>query len=314
MPGHRLLSRFEQNIHLVNSENDELGGAYQTGSLTWAEMTQRMDIVFELPTRDFAPFYCLEDGDPKNPIGCHGPPINIQEPNNDIVEPGFYVLLTPDGEPVSVPVNQDMPLPRALSRSPPRSASPLEQSQSEKFCNRVRGRDGRCVITGREADFDFTALDATHIFPVADLELWVAKGWKQQIIDDDVEMSDTGINSIQNGILLDVSAHQFFNKYAIAINPDDDYKVVSFQNNPQYDGLTMFRRPDIPNKYQPCRALLKHHFCMAVLLNMKGRVGYPVWDDDIPPGCDQVAEISNSDQGKLRFETVLAGKLNQFLA
>ena len=94
----------------------------------------------------------------------------------------------------------------------------------------------------------------------------------------------------------------------------DDYKVFSFLNNPQYEGLTMFRRPDISDKYQPCGALLKQHFRMAVLLNMKGRVGYPVWDEDIPEGCDHVAEISESDQGKLRFETVLAGKLNQFLA
>lgn len=105
MPGYRLSSHFEHNIHLVNSENDELGGAWQTGSLTWAEMSKRMDIVFELPTRDFAPFPCLEDGDPKDPIGHHGPPISIQEPNNDIIKPGFYVLLSPDGEPVKIPVN-----------------------------------------------------------------------------------------------------------------------------------------------------------------------------------------------------------------
>ena len=125
MPGYRLSAHFEHNIHLVNSENDELGGAWQTGSLTWAEMSQRMDIVFELPTRDFAPFPCLEDGDPKDPIGHHGPPISIQEPNNDIIKPGFYVLLSPDGEPVKIPVNQEMPLPRALSRPLSRSDSPL---------------------------------------------------------------------------------------------------------------------------------------------------------------------------------------------
>lgn len=125
MPGYRLPSHFEHNIHFVNSENDELGGAWQTGSLTWAEMSQRMDIVFELPTRDFTPLPCLEDGNPKDPIGHHGPPINIQEPNNDIINPGFYVLPSPDGEPVTIPVNQEMPLPRALSRSLSRSDSPL---------------------------------------------------------------------------------------------------------------------------------------------------------------------------------------------
>lgn len=76
----------------------------------------------------------------------------------------------------------------------------------------------------------------------------------------------------------------------------------------------MFRAANVPAKYQPCRALLKHHFCMAVLLNMKGGAGYPQWDEDIPKGSDEVAEISESDQGKLRFETVLAERLNRSLA
>lgn len=64
MPGYRLSSPFPHNIHFVNSENNELGGACQTGSLTWAEMSQRMDIVCELPTKDFARFSGLEEGGP----------------------------------------------------------------------------------------------------------------------------------------------------------------------------------------------------------------------------------------------------------
>ena len=53
---------------------------------------------------------------------------------------------------------------------------------------------------------------------------------------------------------------------------------------------------------------------MAVLLNMRARVGYPEWDEDIPKRYDQVAEISLSQQGQLRLETVLAGKLNVLVA
>ncbi|OBT85393.1 hypothetical protein VE02_05075 [Pseudogymnoascus sp. 03VT05] len=217
MPGYRLSSHYEHNIHFVNSENDELGGAWQAGSLAWTEMRQRMGILFELPTTDFAPFPCLEEGDPKDPFGHHGNPINLQEPNNDIIKPGFYVLLSPDGEPIDIPVNPEMPLPRALSRP----LSSPDDPVSLKFRNRIRERDGRCVITGPEAKAGkFTALEAARIFLVAQLEMWVAEGWKQQITDDDVGISDTRINSIQNGILLDSSAHVFFDKYMIAINPD----------------------------------------------------------------------------------------------
>ncbi|KAI9428580.1 hypothetical protein H4582DRAFT_1937449 [Lactarius indigo] len=78
--------------------------------------------------------------------------------------------------------------------------------------------------------------------------------------------------------------------------------------------MTMYRNPDVDEKYQPCLALLKHHFRMAVLLNMKARVGYPEWDGDIPEGYDQMAEIALSQQGQLRLETVLAGKLNGLVA
>jgi hypothetical protein len=94
----------------------------------------------------------------------------------------------------------------------------------------------------------------------------------------------------------------------------NDYKTYCFANLPALDGKTMFRNSDAPAKYQSSRALLKHHFRMAVLLNMKARAGYPEWDEDIPEGHDQMAEITNSEQGKLRFETVLAGKLNSLIA
>jgi hypothetical protein len=78
--------------------------------------------------------------------------------------------------------------------------------------------------------------------------------------------------------------------------------------------MTMFRNPDIPAKYQPNRAFLKYHFRMAILYNMKCAVELPEWDEDITDGCDPVAEIIKSEQGKLRFETVLAGKLNGLIA
>lgn len=115
MPGHRIESRQKCNIHFLNGENDEISSAFQTGSLTWAEMSQRMDIVFELPAEDFAPFRCLENGDPKDPVRRHGPPISLQA-NNNVIQPGFYVLLSPAGEPVRIPVNSQMPLPRTVSR------------------------------------------------------------------------------------------------------------------------------------------------------------------------------------------------------
>jgi hypothetical protein len=74
----------------------------------------------------------------------------------------------------------------------------------------------------------------------------------------------------------------------------------------------MFRNVDVADMYQPSRALLKAHFRMTVLLNTKGRVGYPCWDED--SGCDDIAEMAEAEDGKLWFETALAGRLNGLLA
>jgi hypothetical protein len=53
---------------------------------------------------------------------------------------------------------------------------------------------------------------------------------------------------------------------------------------------------------------------MAVLCNMKGRGPEFDWDEDISPGMDSVREISESPMGKLRFETVIANRLNALVA
>ena len=53
---------------------------------------------------------------------------------------------------------------------------------------------------------------------------------------------------------------------------------------------------------------------MAVLYNMKARAGFPNWDQDLVRGCDDIAEMAESEDGKLWFETVLAGRLNGLLA
>ncbi|KAH9053352.1 hypothetical protein EDB87DRAFT_1569335, partial [Lactarius vividus] len=63
--------------------------------------------------------------------------------------------------------------------------------------------------------------------------------------------------------------------YLLAINPDNNYKVVCFCDQSRFDGMTIYRNPNVDEKYQASRALLKHHFQMAVLLNMKARAGYP---------------------------------------
>ena len=47
---------------------------------------------------------------------------------------------------------------------------------------------------------------------------------------------------------------------------------------------------------------------------MKARGPEYDWDEDITPGTDAIAEISQSREGKLRLELIMAERLNHILA
>src|SRR5271170_6697577 len=49
---------------------------------------------------------------------------------------------------------------------------------------------------------------------------WRSGEWSQMIEDDEPDIGNSKIHSIQNGILLLETAHAYFDKYKIAINPD----------------------------------------------------------------------------------------------
>ncbi|ELR08811.1 hypothetical protein VC83_00753 [Pseudogymnoascus destructans] len=309
MRGHRH-SNIHRNIHFVDGKNNEISSAWQNGPLTWSEMAEWIEVVVEEPVDSYAPFRCLELGDPVNPLAQHGPAI-VMQGNNNQISTGFYVILSPDGASINIRINRQNPMPRTSTRA---SSSKLDP-RTKTFRNRVRERDGRCVVTGEKPldDVDFVRLEAAHIFPLAHLDMWKAQLWQRQITDDRY-VGESGINSVQNGILLRSDVHQLFDTYRLAINPDRGYKTYCFANVATLDHIQMYQDPDTVSQYQPCRGLLKHHFRMCVLLNMKGRAGYPKWDEDLPPGCDDMAEVASSEEGKLRLETILASKLNHLIA
>lgn len=95
MSGYRVL--IKRNIHFVDGNNNEIGGAWQNGALTWSEMAEWMEITFQKPTNGYAPFGCLESGDPVQPLTRHGPAI-IMQGNTNPIAPGFYIILSPQGK------------------------------------------------------------------------------------------------------------------------------------------------------------------------------------------------------------------------
>lgn len=114
MSGYRV--SIKRNIHFVDGNNNEIGGAWQNGTLTWSEMAEWMEITFQKPTDEYAPFSCLEPGDPVQPLARHVPEIIIQNNTSPIV-PEFYIILSPEVGVVDIPINGENPMPRPSSRA-----------------------------------------------------------------------------------------------------------------------------------------------------------------------------------------------------
>ncbi|KAG0634759.1 hypothetical protein HOY80DRAFT_1018365, partial [Tuber brumale] len=112
------------------------------------------------------------------------------------------------------------------------------------FREGIRARDGGCVISGvlnRSAPARWTAFEAAHIFPLEKENLWIELDYGRWVTDMD-----------------DVVVHKYFNQYLLSVNPDDNYRIVVFDND------------------------------------MYG-AGEPVLEDDFPPGLDIIGEIRGGE-------------------
>ncbi|KAK9250133.1 hypothetical protein V1507DRAFT_485319 [Lipomyces tetrasporus] len=155
---------------------------------------------------------------------------------------------------------------------------------TDEFQSQVRDRD-RKAYKGVWAGFE-----AAHIFPLSDLQLFEDSGFSQWITNREGE-HDSGINSCQNGLLMLSSMHQDFYSFWFSINPDDNYKIVSFDDDPfEVDGRILDPVCVVPNDERSVRdELLRWHFRQTVL-NMRG-AGEPGFELDFPHGTDMMGEI-----------------------
>ncbi|KAK9312805.1 HNH endonuclease-domain-containing protein [Lipomyces starkeyi] len=167
------------------------------------------------------------------------------------------------------------------------------------FWTEVRKRDGKCVITGtinRRANRDnWTGFHAAHIFPLSSEDYCVQSGFSRWITNKGER--DTGINSCQNGLLMELTIHELFDGFYFSINPDDGYKITCF---------------DEDNKSKSARdELLRWHFRQAVLANMRG-AGEPSFETDFPPGTDMIGEILSGPAAAKRMEAELSSRLGGY--
>jgi hypothetical protein len=88
-----------RNVHFLDGTKNEITGFFQNGSVTWYEFSEWMHIFFANPVSDYAifPSGCLEQHEPQDPVALHGPAISLSG-NRLPVDPGYYIILSPDGK------------------------------------------------------------------------------------------------------------------------------------------------------------------------------------------------------------------------
>ncbi|KAK9242816.1 hypothetical protein V1506DRAFT_555841 [Lipomyces tetrasporus] len=201
-------------------------------------------------------------------------------PTDDALKPGHYDIRPYSHRANRIPITDETSITRILSRT---------------ITARVRERDGKCVITGvvnTEAYLnDWVGFEAVHIFPLSSEVYWIQKGYSSWLTNR-VGKRDTGINSSQNGMLMQATIHQKSDSVSFSINPDDGYKITYFDGDAfQIDGKTLDPVCRESSGEAGARdVLLRWHFRQAVLANMRG-AGEPIFQMDFPPGTDMVGEI-----------------------
>ncbi|KAJ8103590.1 HNH endonuclease-domain-containing protein [Lipomyces tetrasporus] len=290
MPTSRSLIR---NVHLYDPSrpNEPLGGLYLNPSVTRKKFLRMLEIFI----RANSPYSVL----------LRGTEIPLT-PTDDPLQPGHYDIVcdVPGG---IITVTDERCIARALSRS-------VSTRRNRKFREQVRNRDGKCVITGLPNPVafmnDWTSFEAAHIFPLSHEELFTSLNYPQ-FVANRTDETDIGINSCQNGLLMQSTIHQQFDTFKFGIDPDDNYTITCFSIDLyRVDGRTLdpvCRDP--ADERAVVDEFLRWHFRQAVLANMKGE-GESVFEFDFPDGSDMVAEILSGPRAGERMEAELSLRLN----
>jgi HNH endonuclease len=115
-----------------------------------------------------------------------------------------------------LPITDEVPVTRIISHT--------VSGQENTFRAAVRERDKKCVITGLTnsikniARNEWDRFEAAHVYPLASESLFIHENLPRWITLR--APTESGINSVQNALLLRVDVHRLFNQYLISINPE----------------------------------------------------------------------------------------------
>ncbi|PGH06289.1 hypothetical protein GX51_02486 [Blastomyces parvus] len=282
-----------RNVHFYNALTGEcLGGFYQKGSLTEETMIRILTNILLIVEQPFT-----------SSTECQIGLLPLQKAQLSL---GIMTYLPPLVHLGRIHLNEEPWVARLISYS--------ASDREDQFRSAIRARDRKCVISGRvnnliQLDM-WPAFHAAHVFPLECEGVWREFNYGRWITNMDDAVGISKINSTQNGLLMDASLHNVFDQYLFSIDPDDDYKLISFfPDDMTIDGRILdpvCRDPTDPNCVSD--ELLRWHFRQSVLANMRG-AGEPVFESDFPAGTDRMATLREESYGKERFKIEINSRL-----
>ncbi|PWN90779.1 hypothetical protein FA10DRAFT_267217 [Acaromyces ingoldii] len=293
-------------------------GFWQHGDLKIGQFRKWLDLCIIVAESDWGLYpIAIDNTDPSDNDIISDIDILGQDPEQ-VLPTGHYVIL--NRETLRHVVAIQTPL-NYFRRTASHSGT-SSYGRGSSFKNRVRERDGRCVITGNlVSDFSENVFRAVHIFPIAHLNIWRQSGFESLVTDTGLRTGDAKIDSVQNGMLLRPDVHDLFDRHLISINPDNGYMVTDFTKPGEFHGGRMYHAREDGDSERPLDELFRFHFLQAVLRNVRS-----IADDELEgPDSDSGEEVDWHDvhsvrldnpklhktaNGKARLETELASKLN----
>ncbi|CDM37708.1 hypothetical protein PROQFM164_S07g000056 [Penicillium roqueforti FM164] len=198
------------------------------------------------------------------------------------------------------------------------SADSQSQGQREcqnKFRNSLRTRDAACAITGPNAIASrrspFRGLEATHVFPVSNVDEWQRNRYRRYITDTrpSSEIGESGLYSPQNGLLLRSDIHTHFDAFEIGIDPD----IIVFVTDTTGIGGTRLRNSALSGTLRVSANLLRWHLRMCLYKSLKVNAEpQTVWEEDL--GEDPMGEILSQPDAAERMEVELFTRLGELIA
>ncbi|KAH8115157.1 hypothetical protein DFH11DRAFT_1877430 [Phellopilus nigrolimitatus] len=218
-----------------------------------------------------------------------------------LIEPSDYHIVNKTGNVISA-----RPISEILRKRINFSGYSTPQNEvDEIFRKRIMERDGRCCCSNEKLPPEIFESDPTtsiiDIFPSAYVEEFLDSSLPSSLgLNGPRKERVKFMRSLQNGMTMDIVAILLFEDYDLAVDVDDDYRIVQLCPNPHINlgpEGKLYVDFSKPEEERPSEILLREHFRHALIKHVLGTGKDPY----LKPPCDENGE-ERADDDKCWFE------------